>query len=44
MSKSENDDDEALRQGYWAMAADREREVEALVWCEELIGDGFPKD
>jgi hypothetical protein len=32
---------EELRQGYEAMAADKEREAEALEWCEALIGDGF---
>jgi predicted CopG family antitoxin len=29
-----------LSEGYRAMAADEEREREALEWSEELIGDG----
>jgi hypothetical protein len=33
--------DDALIQGYRAMAADREREVEAEAWSEQMIGDGF---
>ena len=33
--------DEELAQGYRDMAADKEREAEALEWCEALIGDGF---
>lgn len=31
---------EALAVGYAAMAADREREQEAMEWCEALAGDG----
>lgn len=30
----------SLAAGYAAMAADREREQEALEWCEALAGDG----
>ncbi len=30
-----------LEAGYRAMAADTERESEALEWSEALIGDGF---
>ncbi len=33
--------DEEIRLGYEAMAADEEREAEALEWSEALIGDGF---
>jgi hypothetical protein len=33
--------DEELRCGYEEMAADKEREAEALAWSEALIGDGF---
>ena len=33
--------EEELAQGYRDMAADKEREAEALEWCEALIGDGF---
>ncbi len=32
---------EELRRGYEEMAADKEREAEALEWSEALIGDGF---
>lgn len=32
-------DDDALEQGYRAMAADQEREHEALEWSEALISD-----
>lgn len=31
--------DTALDAGYQAMAADQEREVEALEWCDALAGD-----
>jgi predicted CopG family antitoxin len=31
--------DTALDAGYRAMAADQEREVEALEWCDALAGD-----
>ena len=30
---------ERLEEGYRAMAADEEREAEAAVWSEELVGD-----
>jgi hypothetical protein len=33
--------DEELRRGYEEMAADKEREAEAMEWSEALIGDGF---
>ncbi len=33
--------EDELAQGYRDMAADKEREAEALEWCEALIGDGF---
>ena len=33
--------EEELRRGYEEMAADTERESEALEWSEALIGDGF---
>jgi hypothetical protein len=29
----------SLDEGYRAMAADREREAEAIEWCNALIGD-----
>ena len=29
----------SLDEGYKAMAADREREAEALEWCNALAGD-----
>ena len=32
---------ESLEDAYAAMAADREREDEALAWSEALIGDGL---
>jgi hypothetical protein len=32
--------DEELLLGYQAMAADKEREIEANEWSEALIGDG----
>ncbi|MGE9984920.1 hypothetical protein [Desulfovibrio sp. SGI.169] len=32
---------ESLAAGYAAMAADTEREQEAVEWCETLVGDGF---
>lgn len=32
---------EELTRGYEEMAADTEREQEALNWSEALIGDGF---
>jgi hypothetical protein len=35
------DKDRELAAGYAAMAADTEREAEAMVWSEALIGDGF---
>ena len=31
--------DTNLDQGYQAMAADKEREVEAVEWCNALTGD-----
>ncbi len=31
--------DSALDSGYQAMAADLEREAEALAWCNALVGD-----
>jgi predicted CopG family antitoxin len=31
--------DTALDDGYRAMAADKEREVEALEWCNAIAGD-----
>jgi predicted CopG family antitoxin len=31
--------DMSLEEGYRAMAADRERETEALAWCNALAGD-----
>ncbi len=31
--------EEELEAGYLAMAADEEREAEAMEWCEALIGD-----
>jgi hypothetical protein len=31
--------EQSLEAGYDAMAADEEREAEALEWCEALIGD-----
>lgn len=31
--------DDSLDEGYRAMAADREREAEALEWCNALAGD-----
>lgn len=31
--------DATLDEGYRAMAADKEREAEALVWCNALAGD-----
>jgi hypothetical protein len=31
--------DTALDEGYRAMAADKEREAEALEWCNALVGD-----
>ena len=34
-------DDYDLEQGYRDMAADHEREAEALEWSEVLIGDVF---
>jgi len=33
--------EEELLRGYQEMAADEEREKEALEWSEALIGDGF---
>jgi len=30
---------DSLDEGYRAMAADREREAEAMEWCNSLIGD-----
>jgi hypothetical protein len=36
-------EDEILR-GYEQMAADEEREAEALEWSEALIGDGLTRD
>ena len=33
--------DADLEAGYRAMAADREREQEALEWCEALANDGL---
>ena len=33
--------EQELLEGYKAMAADRERESEALEWSEALIGDGL---
>lgn len=32
---------EELKRGYEEMAADTERETEALTWSEALIGDGL---
>jgi hypothetical protein len=32
---------EELKRGYEEMAADTEREAEALAWSEALIGDGL---
>ena len=29
----------SLEEGYRAMAADKEREAEAMQWCNALIGD-----
>jgi hypothetical protein len=37
----EKDKDHALMVGYEQMAADTEREAEALAWSEKLIGDSF---
>jgi hypothetical protein len=34
-----NEEDDALLSGYRAMAADTEREAEAMEWSEALIGD-----
>ncbi len=34
-----NDEERTLLAGYRAMAADREREEEAMEWSEALIGD-----
>ena len=31
--------DTTLDDGYRAMAADKEREAEALEWCNALVGD-----
>ena len=31
--------DTALDEGYKAMAADQEREADALVWCDALVAD-----
>ena len=31
--------DTALDEGYQAMAADREREAEAVQWCNAIAGD-----
>jgi predicted CopG family antitoxin len=31
--------DTALDDGYRAMAADKEREVEAMEWCNAIAGD-----
>ncbi|MBU2828126.1 addiction module antitoxin [Acidithiobacillus ferriphilus] len=31
--------DAALDEGYKAMAADQEREADALVWCNALVAD-----
>lgn len=31
--------DTALDEGYKAMAADQEREADALVWCNALVAD-----
>jgi len=36
--------DDALLEGYRAMAADGVRELEAGEWCEGLIGDLAPHD
>jgi len=30
---------DSLDEGYQAMAADKEREAEAMEWCNSLIGD-----
>jgi len=30
---------DSLDEGYQAMAADKEREAEAMQWCNALIGD-----
>ncbi len=37
----EADRDKALLEGYRQMAADEEREAEAMEWSEGLIGDGI---
>lgn len=36
---NQSDMNTALEQGYRAMAADEERESEAIAWSEALIGD-----
>lgn len=36
--------DNTLDDGYKAMAADREREKEAVEWCNALAEDGFFQD
>jgi len=40
-SALEKDKDRALMAGYEQMAADTEREAEALAWSEKLISDSF---
>ena len=37
----ETEKDKALLEGYRQMAADQEREAEAMEWGEGLIGDGI---
>ena len=36
--------EEELLRGYQEMAADTDREAEALEWSEALIADGFEAD
>jgi hypothetical protein len=34
----------ALRFGYYQMAADCDREAEAIQWCEAIVGDAYVSD
>jgi len=41
VAELETEKDKALLEGYRQMAADQEREAEAMEWSEALIGDGI---